>query len=42
MKPVVRRLLGWTAVILVLALVSWSYLRPEMIVDLATRAWACF
>ncbi|WP_279537263.1 hypothetical protein [Roseateles toxinivorans] len=42
MKPAARRALTWTAVILALALVSWSYMRPDMIVDLATRAWACF
>jgi type II secretory pathway component PulM len=41
-KPRTRQALAWTAVILALALVSWSYLRPDMIVDLATRAWACF
>ncbi len=40
LKP--RHVVGWTAVILALALVSWSYTRPDLIVDLATRVWACF
>lgn len=40
LKP--RRLLIWSLAIVVLALVSWSYTQPELMVDLASRAWACF
>lgn len=40
LKP--RQLLAWTAAIVVLALVSWSYTQPGLMVDLATRVWACF
>ena len=39
-KPL--RLLGWVAAIVVLALVSWSYTQPGLMVDLASRVWACF
>lgn len=42
MKLKTRRLLGWTAAIVALALVSWSYTQPGLVVDLATRVWACF
>ena len=36
------RALGWTATLLVLALVFAAYLNPHLAVDLANRVWACF
>ncbi|HEU4459395.1 MAG TPA: hypothetical protein VFR90_09760 [Methylibium sp.] len=41
-RPALRRSLLWSAAALVLALVFASYLRPDVIVDLANRVWACF
>ena len=36
------RLLAWTAAVAALALVFTLYLSPHIVVDLATRLWACF
>jgi hypothetical protein len=32
----------WVMVTLALGLTFWAYLQPDLIVDLATRAWSCF
>ena len=40
MKP--ARGAAWTIVALVLAGVFAAYQRPEVVVDLASRVWACF
>jgi hypothetical protein len=37
-----RRALSWTAAVLVLALVFAAYLRPGLVMDLATQLWNCF
>ena len=36
------RLVLWTAAAAALALVFALYLSPHLVVDLATRIWACF
>ena len=36
------RIVAWTAVLAVLVLVFASYLSPHLVVDLASRVWACF
>lgn len=41
MKPVLR-LTAWAGVLAVLALVFAAYLSPHLVVDLASRVWACF
>lgn len=38
--PWVRRL-AWAVAALVLAAVFAAYLRPDLALDLASRAWAC-
>ena len=40
MKP--RRLVGWAASIGALLLVFSAYLRPDMVITLATQVWSCF
>ena len=40
--PRAARLLAWTAAAAALALVFALYLNPHLVVDLATRVWACF
>jgi len=42
MKPVLRQMLAWTAVLLALAAVFTAYLNPQLAFSLATRVWACF
>lgn len=37
-----KRLLGWSAALAVLAAVFVAYLNPHVAVDLANRVWACF
>ena len=37
-----RRLAAWGSVLVVLALVFSAYLSPHLVVDLASRVWACF
>jgi hypothetical protein len=37
-----RRIGAWAAVLGVLALVFASYLRPDLVVSLATQIWNCF
>ena len=37
-----RRTLAWTVAALALAAVFAAYLDPHLVVDLATRVWACF
>ena len=37
-----RRLGLWSAVAAALALVFVSYLRPDLVVTLATQIWNCF
>jgi len=41
MKPVLR-LTTWAGVLVALALVFTAYLSPHLVVDLASRVWACF
>ena len=36
------KLLGWLAAAVVLALVFAAYQSPHLVVDLASRVWACF
>ena len=40
MKP--ARVAAWTVAALTLAGVFAAYQRPEVVVDLANRVWACF
>ena len=37
-----RRLRLWALAIFALGLTFWAYLQPDLILDLATRAWSCF
>jgi hypothetical protein len=37
-----QRLLAWSVVADVLAVIYLAYLDPHVIVDLATRFWSCF
>jgi hypothetical protein len=37
-----RRLVGWTVAVAVLAAVFASYLDPHLALDVANRVWACF
>ena len=39
---VLRRLAVWGVVAAVLAAVFAAYQNPHLVVDLATRVWACF
>lgn len=39
---IVPRVIGWAAVVVVLALVAMSYLNPHLMLDLADRLWSCF
>jgi hypothetical protein len=41
-KPTWRHLGAWAAGAMALAAVFLSYLSPHLVVDLATRFWACF
>ncbi len=41
MMPV-RRLFAWAAAAAALAAVFAAYFNPHLVVDLATRVWACF
>ena len=41
MKPPLQ-LAAWAGVLSVLALVFTAYLSPHLVVDLASRVWACF
>jgi hypothetical protein len=36
-----RRLLAWSAVLVVLALVFAAYLQPDFVLTLANQFWAC-
>lgn len=36
------RVIAWSAAGVALAAVFLSYLRPELMFDLATRVWSCF
>lgn len=42
MKPGWLRLLGWAGASVALATVFAAYLSPHVVVDLASRVWACF
>lgn len=42
MKPHNRALLTWSAAAVALAAVFVAYLRPQVVLDLATRVWSCF
>jgi hypothetical protein len=42
MRPQGRRLLAWTAAVVLLAGVFALYLRPDMMLSLATQLWSCF
>ncbi len=42
MRPAVRRVAVWAAVAVALTGVALAYLSPHLMVDLATRLWACF
>ena len=37
-----RRVLAWTAVVAVLAVVFVAYSNPHLVVELANQLWACF
>jgi hypothetical protein len=37
-----RRILVWAVVAAALAAVFVAYLNPHLVVDLASRVWACF
>ena len=37
-----RRILLWSAAAVALLVVFLSYLRPDVVVTLATQLWACF
>ena len=37
-----RRALAWSAAALALAAVFAAYLDPHLVLDLASRVWACF
>ena len=41
MKPALRATV-WAGVMATLALVFTAYLSPHLVVDLASRVWACF
>jgi hypothetical protein len=41
MRPAAR-LAAWAGALAALALVFASYLSPHLVVDLASRVWACF
>jgi hypothetical protein len=41
MKPALQ-VAAWAGVLSVLALVFTAYLGPHLVVDLASRIWACF
>ena len=41
MRPATR-IAAWAGVLATLALVFTSYLSPHLVVDLASRVWACF
>ena len=40
-KPLLRAV-AWVAALAVLGAVFMAYLNPNLMVDLATRLWACF
>ena len=42
LKPGAARLLLWSGAGLLLALVFFAYLRPDMALAVATRVWNCF
>ena len=42
MKTSWRKPLAWLAAALALALVFAAYRSPHLVVDLASRVWACF
>lgn len=42
MKLAARRLLAWTAALVVLGAVFAAYLQPSLMVELANQLWACF
>jgi hypothetical protein len=42
MKLGARKLLAYAAASVALAGVAAMYLRPDLMVDLAARVWACF
>ena len=37
-----RRGIGWAAALVALALVFALYLRPDMVMSVATQLWNCF
>jgi len=42
MRPLARRLLAYTAALVVLGAVFTLYTRPRLLVTLADQLWACF
>ncbi|HEX5805666.1 MAG TPA: hypothetical protein VFY31_04945 [Macromonas sp.] len=42
MTPPYRRLLLWSAMAVVLALVFTLYLRPDFVLDVANQIWGCY
>jgi hypothetical protein len=36
------RIALWAGAALALALVSWAYLNPHLMLDLADQVWSCF
>ena len=41
-KPIWRRALAWTALIVVMASVVWLYQRPDMLIMVSEQLWSCF
>ncbi len=41
MKLHARSVLAWTLVLAALGGVFWSYLAPDLVLELATRVWSC-
>ena len=37
-----RKILVWTAIMLMLSLVATLYLRPDFVISMADQLWACF
>jgi hypothetical protein len=37
-----RKILVWTAIVLMLSLVAALYLRPDFVISMADQLWACF
>ena len=40
-RTAIQRTLVWVAAVSALAAVFMAYLQPDLVVDLANRAWSC-